>query len=66
MSTHCPRCGGPASGDHALCQDAIALEPPRYCVMCGRRMRVQVLPAGWRAECVEQGVASGGNAPFQR
>jgi hypothetical protein len=61
---HCPRCGLALSYAttllHTRCRDAIALEPPRYCIMCGRRMKVQVVPAGWRAECVEHGIATGG------
>jgi len=52
----CDRCGGAlAEGDHEPCRAARALEPPRFCVHCRRRMRVQVLPAGWRATCVEHG-----------
>jgi hypothetical protein len=54
--TWCDRCGGDlASGDHAACAAARALEPPRYCRVCRRRMKVQVLPAGWSAVCVAHG-----------
>ena len=28
-----------------------ALEPPRYCAQCRRRMVVQVTPLGWTARC---------------
>jgi hypothetical protein len=57
----CDRCGSDAgSGDHAACAAARRLEPPRYCAVCRRRMKVQVLPAGWRAECVEHGALTGG------
>jgi len=53
----CDRCGGElALGDHAECRAARELEPPRFCTQCRRRMKVQVLPSGWRAECVEHGV----------
>ncbi|MEV0270598.1 hypothetical protein AB0H43_17590 [Hamadaea sp. NPDC050747] len=57
---HCPRCGrqlvaGPA---HAGCAAALELEPPRYCTECGRRMKVQVVPTGWSATCVEHGARS--------
>lgn len=31
------------------------LEAPRYCQLCGRRMKVQVRPDGWRAECSRHG-----------
>jgi hypothetical protein len=33
----------------------LTLEPPRFCTVCGRRMVVQVTPAGWTARCVEHG-----------
>ena len=53
---YCGRCGEPAgAGDHGGCERALALEPPRYCAACRRRMVVQVLPTGWRARCVEHG-----------
>ncbi|MFC7483438.1 hypothetical protein ACFQX7_30280 [Luedemannella flava] len=52
----CDRCGGAVSdGSHVECATARGLEPPRYCVACRRRMKVQVLPAGWSATCVEHG-----------
>lgn len=54
----CDRCGGAlTAGDHDACSAARALEPPRFCPYCRRRMKVQVLPAGWRATCVEHGAA---------
>ncbi|MDP9819432.1 hypothetical protein J3R04_005402 [Spirilliplanes yamanashiensis] len=53
----CDRCGEPA-GDHPACAAARRLEPPRYCPQCRRRMKVQVLPAGWSATCVEHGTVS--------
>jgi hypothetical protein len=53
----CPRCGlTQAEGDHTGCAQALELEPPRYCSFCRRRMRVQVVPGAWTAECVEHGV----------
>jgi hypothetical protein len=52
----CDRCGeDAAAGLHAACRAARALEPPRFCPRCRRRMKVQVLPAGWSAVCVEHG-----------
>ncbi|MFD3812443.1 hypothetical protein [Rhodococcus sp. NPDC058639] len=33
----------------------LGLEPPRYCVQCGRRMVVQVVPDGWWARCSRHG-----------
>ncbi|MER7278808.1 hypothetical protein ABT369_30640 [Dactylosporangium sp. NPDC000244] len=55
--TYCDRCGEPlAGGSHDACAQARTLEPPRYCTHCRRRMKVQVLPSGWSAACVEHGV----------
>ncbi|OLB81916.1 MAG: hypothetical protein AUI14_01650 [Actinobacteria bacterium 13_2_20CM_2_71_6] len=52
----CDRCGGAlTTAVHVACRAARALEPPRFCPSCRRRMKVQVLPAGWRAVCVEHG-----------
>lgn len=53
----CAHCGEP--GEHPACRAALELEPPRYCVWCGRRMVVQVHPSGWSARCVEHGTSSG-------
>ena len=55
--THCAGCGRPADeGDHTACERRQqATDPPRYCVTCGRKLRVQVLPLSWRAECVKCG-----------
>jgi hypothetical protein len=56
-ATYCDRCGEPLdSGSHDACAVARQLEPPRYCTHCRRRMKVQVLPGGWSASCVEHGV----------
>ncbi len=66
----CERCGKPVvevgepqhdatpqvAVEHSTCSAAQLLEPPRYCPGCGRRMKVQVLPDGWRAVCVEHGI----------
>ncbi|MHC6229180.1 biotin synthase auxiliary protein BsaP [Arthrobacter sp. MMS24-T111] len=61
--TFCGRCGtpddggsGPASDPHLPCREQLVLEPPRYCAACRRRMKVQVTPAGWIAECSRHGV----------
>jgi ribosomal protein S18 acetylase RimI-like enzyme len=50
---HCGLCGEP--GRHQACDRRLALEPPRYCGQCRRRMVVQVHPTGWSARCVEHG-----------
>ena len=56
MQPFCDRCGRAAGeGEHAGCAAARALEPPRYCARCARRMVVQVTPVGWTARCVEHG-----------
>lgn len=55
--TVCALCGEP--GEHPACLQALALEPPRYCTWCGRRMTVQVHPTGWSANCVQHGSIEG-------
>jgi hypothetical protein len=57
---YCDRCGEPAAaGSHGRCAAARALEPPRYCPGCRRRLVVQVVPTGWTARCSEHGTISG-------
>ncbi len=56
----CDRCGEPeTTGDHGACRAARQLEPPRFCPDCRRRMKVQVVPTGWNATCVEHGTRQG-------
>ncbi|MDQ3166409.1 MAG: hypothetical protein M3Q17_09700 [Actinomycetota bacterium] len=58
---YCGQCGEPlAAGDHAGCRQRAALEPPRYCAECRRRMVVQVVPRGWSARCSRHGEAVAG------
>ncbi|PNH78675.1 hypothetical protein CXZ05_21435 [Arthrobacter sp. AFG20] len=58
----CGHCGEPYDGDgppsyaHRECGERLAMEPPRYCTACRRRMKVQVTPLGWSAECSRHGV----------
>ncbi len=59
----CGHCGepsdggaGPTSDVHRRCAERLAMEPPRYCAVCRRRMKVQVTPLGWSAECSGHGV----------
>lgn len=60
IASYCDRCGGELGvADHAGCRAARALEPPRFCPSCRRRMKVQVLPDGWRAVCMEHGATEG-------
>jgi len=48
MGSFCTGCGRPMSD----CQGCgRALDPPRFCPECGRRMTVQVAPTGWVARC---------------
>ena len=49
---YCGHCGEPLAADHASCTARLRLEPPRYCPWCRRRMKVQVTPRGWTADCV--------------
>ena len=56
-SCFCDQCGEPAeAGGHPSCDDRRALEPPRYCPRCRRRMVVQVTPRGWSARCAAHGL----------
>ena len=56
----CGRCGRAREEvDHAACDRALALEPPRFCGQCRRRMKVQVLPRGWSARCAVHGETHG-------
>jgi hypothetical protein len=53
----CDRCGeAVGEGNHAACAEARRLEPPRFCPACRRRMKVQVVPTGWTAACIEHGI----------
>ncbi|HXZ71751.1 MAG TPA: hypothetical protein VEH31_12925 [Streptosporangiaceae bacterium] len=60
---YCDRCGQPVSqhGEpgHRDCRDARALEPPRYCPRCGRRMVVKVTPDAWSSHCPRHGLTAG-------
>ena len=52
---YCGHCGEPASNVHERCRERLTLEPPRYCPECRRRLKVQVTPLGWSAECSRHG-----------
>ncbi|MFJ6027929.1 hypothetical protein ACIQCN_10755 [Pseudarthrobacter sp. NPDC092424] len=41
---------------HQGCAHHLEMEPPRYCGECRRRLKVQVSPLGWRAECSRHGM----------
>ena len=62
MNEFCGHCGeamrddSGAARDHTACQRQLVMEPPRFCTSCRRRMKVQVHPRGWSAECVEHGL----------
>ncbi|MEZ5097625.1 MAG: hypothetical protein R2731_16935 [Nocardioides sp.] len=59
-AAYCGRCGEAATtGDHSRCESLLRLEPPRFCPACRRRMKVQVTPRGWAADCVEHGPLRG-------
>ena len=54
----CDQCGqvrDAQTGEHPGCAARRALEPPRFCAECARRMVVQVTPTGWRARCSRHG-----------
>ncbi|HEY1651203.1 MAG TPA: hypothetical protein VGG09_04895 [Acidimicrobiales bacterium] len=48
VTAHCSACGRTLA-DCTGC--ARALDPPRFCPECGRRMTVTVIPTGWVARC---------------
>jgi adenosylmethionine-8-amino-7-oxononanoate aminotransferase len=57
--TYCARCGGDVTvGSHDACARRLALEPPRFCSQCARRMVVQVTPTSWTAQCSRHGAVS--------
>lgn len=52
----CGQCGWALEEPlHEGCALRSALEPPRYCAYCARRMVVQVTPSRWRALCSRHG-----------
>jgi hypothetical protein len=55
-ATWCGQCGKAlAHGHHEVCARRAALEPPRWCAHCRRRLKVQVTPGAWTATCVVHG-----------
>ena len=55
-ATYCGHCGEPlAAAGHDECRRRLELEPPRFCGRCRRRMKVQVTPRGWSADCTRHG-----------
>ncbi len=60
VATYCGHCGQEYdAADHTTCDRLLAMEPPRYCTQCRRRMKVQVTPRGWTADCVQHGPLRG-------
>ncbi len=54
----CRWCGAPAHPGATGCEGEVgarSLDPPRFCPTCGRRLRVQVTPTGYTANCREHG-----------
>jgi hypothetical protein len=48
---YCDGCGKPVKeAEHAHCGGPT--DVPRFCVNCGRKLAVQVLPTGYEASCV--------------
>ncbi|MHB8288497.1 MAG: biotin synthase auxiliary protein BsaP [Acidimicrobiales bacterium] len=50
--SYCAGCGKP-SGECNGCRSE--LDPPRYCPKCGQRLRVQVMPGHFLAQCRTHG-----------
>ncbi len=61
-TSFCTACGG-TDGPHPRCAAVLALDPPRFCAECGRRMVVQVRPDGWWARCSRHGVRDSADVP---
>ena len=60
LAPWCGQCGQALTVQgHAGCRRAAALDPPRFCARCRRRMVVQVVPTGWSARCSEHGLLAG-------
>ncbi|TVT18226.1 hypothetical protein LWP59_30625 [Amycolatopsis acidiphila] len=59
-AAYCVHCGQSlAAGTHPGCHNPrTALEPPRFCPQCARRMVVQVTPTGWAARCSRHGACT--------
>jgi hypothetical protein len=58
---YCDLCGrelAAGGGGHDACRAARKLEPPRYCVRCGRRTVVKVTPDGWSSHCSRHGLVT--------
>lgn len=50
-----PNTGLKGDDQHLSPSARAGLEAPRYCQICGRRMKVQVRPDGWLAQCSRHG-----------
>ena len=60
LAPWCGQCGRELAPEgHEPCRRAAALDPPRYCPQCRRRMVVQVTPTGWSSRCSEHGTTTG-------
>jgi hypothetical protein len=53
---HCAGCGQPTPDCPGCLRE---LDPPRFCEICGRRLRVLVNPVGYEARCRDHGVVVG-------
>ncbi len=53
LPTFCLGCGRPAADCPGGCSPA--LDPPRYCPRCGRRLAVTIVPTGVQARCRDHG-----------
>ena len=63
---HCTGCGRPAGECPTGGTCTGAFEPPRHCPHCGRRLRVLVMPTGWRARCRDHAEVGSGVPPATR
>ena len=57
---------GQPAGGATPASAQLGLEPPRFCAACGRRMKVQVRPDGWWAQCSRHGLVDSGDLESQK
>lgn len=58
--TYCGHCGDSANrGNHVLCRQRLAVEPPVHCTTCRRELAVERDRSGWTGTCKKHGETNG-------
>lgn len=58
--TYCAHCGNSANkGNHVLCRQRLAAEPPVHCTTCRRTLAVESSGREWTATCKKHGQTTG-------